>query len=98
MCLVARSLPGDRLRMHRDAVWIFEPRKTLVAGDPQYMTMFAPLPLRQCSHVEINEFPSSCQYYVPGVAGILDLLVARGPIEDLSGLPGMQTSSGTCIF
>lgn len=84
--------------MRRDAVWIFEPKKNLVVDDPQYMTMFAPLPLKQCSHVEINETPSNCQYHDPGGTGILDLLVARGPIEDLSGLPEMQTSSGTCIF
>lgn len=62
------------------------------------MTMFPPPPPRQCFHVEISVFPSSCQDYYPGVAGILGLLVARGPIEDLNGLLGKQTSSGTCIF
>ena len=62
------------------------------------MTMFAPLPLRQCFHVGISVLPSSCQDYDPAVVGILDLLVARGPIEDLNGLLGKQTNSGTCIF
>ena len=91
------SQNGLRIR-YRNAVWLFELKRTLVVDDPQYMTMFALLPPRQCSHVEIDVFPCNCQYYDPGVAGVLDLMVARGPMEDLSGLLGKQTSSETCIF